>query len=408
MKQIVAVFLVALALFACLCPAYAAEVEISLTMLEDDYLPDIAGNSFRVLPDGSLLIAGNARGMAEASDRGSLMLGLDPDNTVQSKALHNWEAGEGYFRGIAEFSDGPLITNNMVFAMNGEEAAFYDVLTTLRDGQVLAEQATENDQISVYQGKDCALVSGTAKKTKDKHSGKFYVYYLTAMNQAFETLWRKEFTDEEFRIQGVAHAPDGYFAYGLVEEQETGRRNSLPAVMKLTDTGDIIWSNHIMSSYIAFYTDAVLLADGGLLAVGQYTMEEAAATDAAAHYVGIATRYAADGEILWHREYDSTSTGMLFAIEPYADGFLAAGAVNSHAARSEIFLTHLNDAGNVLQTWTLRDARVEAFREPVNMLATPSGYCIVSRVSLAEREDELQRACIIRFEREALEAENAA
>ena len=26
-----------------------------------------------------------------------------------------------------------------------------------------------------------------------------------------------------------------------------------------------------MSSYIAFYTDAVLLADGGLLAVGQYT-----------------------------------------------------------------------------------------------------------------------------------------
>lgn len=355
-------------------------------LIEDGFTTDNIKNSVIVTEAGNLVIAGSKL------PEGTLETGIPTLREVTTDGKTVWEAGDApeteyaYYRTVVVMDSGAYVVNEHGGRTSSKgEYELLNTLTRIRDGKIEDTHTIVENQTFIYQGKNTVLVMGTAEKKRDSHGGTFYARYLAGMDESFNELWREEYHDHELRFSGLIPVETGYVAYGHLEEQETGDRSQFGMVALLDDAGKIQWINSVESNFIKQFNDAEILADGSILAIGEYTMREAANEDSPGYYGGIAARFSATGELLWETMYDSTSYGKFFAMEPVEGGYLCIG--NDMFEPKKLKFTLLDDSGKELGLWHVQHAEIGRFIEPVDMLTVGGTLVFVGGVRMSSDMD---------------------
>ena len=142
-------------------------------------------------------------------------------------------------------------------------------------------------------------------------------------------------------IYKVITTQDGGYAFvgGVGVKQYVHDADYLPWIVKLDPIGDTLWTRTIYgngpSGYFTKYKDLIELPDGSLVTCGQQIIPnpDTINFDGPRRIVGVITKYSAQGELIWSRNYShpennlsNSSEHLLNSIVATPDGgFAAAG-----------------------------------------------------------------------------------
>jgi hypothetical protein len=132
---------------------------------------------------------------------------------------------------------------------------------------------------------------------------------------------------------GLAVFDDGS---SIVTGQAFGSGAGEATLMKLDPAGNLLWRTATLSTFgsVRIFTDAEILANGDVLAVGQYDSKPV-----------IARFNGSTGALIFHRlPLDFSYDGLFRQIEPTADGQFVAGGYVSDERQTSCSASSMNSA----------------------------------------------------------------
>ncbi|SFD05028.1 hypothetical protein SAMN05421780_1431, partial [Flexibacter flexilis DSM 6793] len=184
--------------------------------------------------------------------------------------------------------------------------------------------------------------------------------FLAAVDSLGDTLWTKSYQNlhpQSYYLNSVFPAPAGHYLTGAmgVGSYHSGGNTydtSLPFLWYVDYTGEIIWeSNNLLDSCgDVSINDAIILSNGNIIMVGQFTILNAFTCSSS--LVSFAVCVNPDGLKLWAKQYpQSGATNYITQVLQLPNGHLfCSGAESGHGLMG---LEIDQNTGNLIQTRNL-------------------------------------------------------
>ncbi|MFB6317848.1 hypothetical protein [Saccharicrinis sp. FJH54] len=211
-------------------------------------------------------------------------------------------------------------------------------------------------------------------------------FWIIRLNASGELIWQRmiggSLDDEAFAIKQTA---DGHFIIAGSSESANGDVTGTTEakdfwVIKLDDSGEIIWRNSVGNSLDDIAYDIVQTDDGGYLAVGASfkSFNDKENTGNSDFYVA---RFSADGSTEWTKSYGSSAEdGAQRVIQNSSGNYIICGAATEEGydvekifGNRDMWMIEISESGNLLQTKNFGGSNFEIAS---GMLATENGYIL--------------------------------
>lgn len=231
-------------------------------------VPDsVVTHPLRIVPlaDGTLWISGHALPTDGGTGTVGAAMITTPGGDVRWSMTHRYaDTQYNMLRDVVPLPDGGFVA--LYIVMDGDDNM--GVLTRVRDGVATDDNVYHHDfgtaLLPVGDGR--YAVSGIHEHRRDRHGGTFYPANLALHAADGTPLWRQTY-DMELNWAGVLPVADGLLGYGVLEEQETGKRNMQLGLALLDDTGALTaLSTGASYTTMSFGGEAVRLGDTYTLA----------------------------------------------------------------------------------------------------------------------------------------------
>lgn len=328
-----------------------------------------------------------------ASKGGYIVTGISSSNTgIYESASSDWQnfahiskynesgasewvyvtGGDGLVQlsDVAELKDGSIVAVGYTSSTNTDAPRNCQLISSLvikldKNGKYLwsyafpGDEDSEGDEaVSVTATKDGGfVVGGRASSTSGFFSNSDLPYkaYLIKFDKNGKVDWRKVLngskdnvisalctnSDGDIFASCVTHSSDGSFSsikgYGT-------KSNTI--IMKLDNSGKVIWTSNLVGSGESEYNALAPTADGGVIAGGKMTVSKRADGSYSMSYGmsdGYIVRFSKDGQVYWGRNVGGSQGDYITSVICTDKGIVISGVSQSSDAD---FTEYTNDGGN--------------------------------------------------------------
>lgn len=165
----------------------------------------------------------------------------------------------------------------------------------------------------LYAAREGFCLQVAVNKRRDRHGGTFHEAGLEYHDLAGGMRWRHVFDQHEVMVEGVLETADAVYAYGHLEEQDTGRRGSRGMVARLDpQNGRMLWLYQSPDAQDRYYLGLTELPDGSLLAAGYQVGQEGELR----RQEPVLTCLSPGGTLLWERTRQDGGLGTVYQQAP--------------------------------------------------------------------------------------------
>jgi len=295
-------------------------------------------NSVARLDDNSFVIVGSSE-TGSCEDGGAVEAYVVK---IGSDGILQWEKRFGESEKSSEANAVVIVDGNIYIAGSSYDEKGIWFLKLDQHGEILFSQdfngTSCNDIILTL---DNHLLFAGAKKS---HEGDMFGdIFLIKTSLDGDTIWTKQYGDKEYleRARKVIQNVDGSFIV-LAEYWHVGVDNQQVLILKLDESGDVLWSRYYSSDFDVWGNSIIAEDDGFAIAGGNFT---SSSIEALIH------KYNESGELLWSNKYQLDNNPTFFSeITPTNNGgYIATGTIGGHQIGwADVCLFKLDSNGNVL------------------------------------------------------------
>jgi hypothetical protein len=178
-------------------------------------------------------------------------------------------------------------------------------------------------------------------------------FWLIKTDSSGNIEWDKRYnrTDEHFGIGGLVQTSDG--GYTIASRIVDNSQNRLASLIKIDDSGDIVWEKAIGSGPSDIANALIATSDGGFALAGQ-TLGAGNSLD----FWLVKTD--ADGNLEWNHNYGGINNEVAYSLVERSDGGFALAGYTSNLLDYDSWLLKTDSSGNWLwnQTYGTEDLEV--------------------------------------------------